>query len=125
MKYVFIVLPLILSQTALANPLRDRKVISVFNEAPAVKAELVRLQAKKIGEPVAFELAGMGDACDFMADYLVIQKIKGNRFSQKTISARISVTEVFFKECGENKPNEITAKLESIIDLNQTTQVNP
>lgn len=125
MKNTILLLSLVLSQVALANPQRDKKAIAAFNAAPAVKAELLKLEAKKIGEPIALEVAGMGDGCEYMAGYLVVQKVKGNSFAQKTIAARVSLSEIFYKDCGENKPNEIIATFESLVDLNVATQPNP
>lgn len=122
MKKSMLILSLVLSSTAFATPQRDRKAIAVFNAEPSVQAALKRLDAKKIGEPIAIEVSGMGDGCEFMASYLVVQKVQGNSFSEKTVAARLSVSEIFYKDCGENKPNEVVATFQHLVDLNGATQ---
>lgn len=122
MKKTILILSLLLSNVALANPLHVKKVIAAFNASLEVKAKLAQLEAKKIGEPIALELAGMGDGCEYMAGYLVVQKVKGNSFAEKTVSARVGLSEIYYKDCGENKPNEVIATFQGLVDLNQATQ---
>lgn len=114
---------LLSSNVALAGIAAD-KAIKVFNANADVKKEITDLKAKRVGQPTAIQISAMGDGCDYMESYLIVQAIKptSDFFAQRTVSARVDVNTADLDCGGEGKGKRVNAIFGKTIDLGTATR---
>lgn len=101
---------------------QSEAAVKQFNKSGIVLAELNSLKGKMVGKPVVVRLAGMGDGCDMMESYMVIQHIAiKDNFGQSTLAARMAVTSTDMKCATDGKKagTKITISDIEIAKLNQ------